>query len=137
MHADFSAEREGIRWHKCLHSDALASGQPLTLYANQFDQALVVLRRTETKAGRSAQIGELIRRKAVRALDARVFATNESMVWATMLLSMTLAGIASQHYDPRLIGAVSGVLSSMTALFWGWAVVTDRLPDPALKPASS
>ncbi len=67
----------------------------------------------------------------------RVFATNESMVWATMLISMTLAGIASQYYDPRLIGAVSGVLSSTTALFWGWAIMTDRLPDPALKPASS
>ncbi len=67
----------------------------------------------------------------------RVFATNESMVWATMLISMTAAGIASQYYDPRLIGAVSGVLSSTTALFWGWAIMTDRLPDPALKPASS
>jgi len=67
----------------------------------------------------------------------RVFATNESMVWATMLFSMTLAGVASQYYDPRLIGAVSGVLSSTTALFWGWAILTDRLPDPALKPASS
>ncbi|MFB3906144.1 MAG: MFS transporter [Acidobacteriota bacterium] len=67
----------------------------------------------------------------------RVFATNESMVWATMLISMTLAGVASQYYDPRLIGAVSGVLSSTTALFWGWAIMTDRLPDPALKPASS
>jgi len=67
----------------------------------------------------------------------RVFATNESMVWATMLFSMTLAGIASQYYDPRLIGAISGVLSSTTALFWGWAILTDRLPDPALKPAST
>ncbi len=67
----------------------------------------------------------------------RVFATNESMVWATMLISMMLAGIASQYYDPRLIGAVSGVLSSTTALFWGWAIMTDRLPDPTLKPASS
>ncbi|RPJ87289.1 MAG: MFS transporter [Acidobacteria bacterium] len=67
----------------------------------------------------------------------RVFATNESMIWATMLFSMTLAGVASQYYDPRLIGAVSGVLSSTTALFWGWAIMTNRLPDPALKPASS
>ncbi len=67
----------------------------------------------------------------------RVFATNESMVWATMLFSMTLAGVASQYYDPRLIGAISGVLSSTTALFWGWAIMTDRLPDPTLKPASS
>ena len=49
----------------------------------------------------------------------RVFATMESMVWSTMMISMMLAGIASQYYDPRLIAAVAGVLSSMTAVFWG------------------
>ncbi|RPI24653.1 MAG: MFS transporter [Acidobacteria bacterium] len=65
----------------------------------------------------------------------RVFATNESMVWATMLFSMALAGIASQYYNPRLIGAVSGLLSSTTAIFWGWAIMTNRLPDPAARAA--
>jgi MFS family permease len=70
----------------------------------------------------------------------RVFSTNESMVWATMLMSMSLAGIASQYYDPRLIGAVSGLLSSTTAIFWAWAILTDRLPDrppEPLKPAAA
>jgi MFS family permease len=61
----------------------------------------------------------------------RVFATIESMVWSTMMISMMLAGIASQYYDPRLIGAVAGVLSSTTAFFWGWAHWTNRLPEPA------
>ena len=61
----------------------------------------------------------------------RVFSTLESMVWSTMLVSMTAAGIASQYYDPRTIGAVSGVLSSTTAIFWGWAHVTGKLPEPA------
>jgi len=50
-----------------------------------------------------------------------------------MMVSMTLAGIASQHYDARLIGAVAGVLSSTTAIFWGWAHVRGRLPEPALE----
>ena len=36
----------------------------------------------------------------------RVFATMESMVWSTMMVSMMLAGIASQYWDPRVIGAV-------------------------------
>ena len=53
------------------------------------------------------------------------------MVWSTMMISMMLAGIASQYYNPRTIGAVAGVLSSTTAIFWGWAHWTGRLPEPA------
>ena len=30
----------------------------------------------------------------------RVFSTIESMVWSTMMISMMLAGIASQYYEP-------------------------------------
>jgi len=60
----------------------------------------------------------------------RVFATMESMLWSTMMVSMTAAGIASQYTDPRTIGAWSGALSSTTALFWGWAHWTGRLPEP-------
>ncbi len=67
----------------------------------------------------------------------RVFATSETLVWSTMMLSMMGAGIASQHHTPREIGVVSGVLSSCTALFWGWANWTGRLPEPAEVPAGS
>ncbi len=63
----------------------------------------------------------------------RVFSTIESMLWSTMMLSMTAAGIASQHYSPRLIGACAGILSSMTAIFWAWASITDRLKEPELQ----
>ena len=48
-----------------------------------------------------------------------------------MMVSMMLAGIASQYYDPRLIGACAGALSSTTAIFWAWANITGRLPKPA------
>jgi MFS family permease len=61
----------------------------------------------------------------------RVFATMESMVWSTMMISMMLAGIASQYWDPRTIAAVAGLLSSTTAIFWGWADARGRLPEPA------
>jgi len=61
----------------------------------------------------------------------RVFATLESMTWATMMLSLLLAGVASLRVSPRLIGAWSGVVSSTTAIFWGWANWTGRLPEPA------
>lgn len=62
----------------------------------------------------------------------RVFSTIETMNWSTMMLSMLAAGIASQHHSPRLIGAVSGVLSSSTAIFWGWANWTGKLPEPTV-----
>lgn len=60
----------------------------------------------------------------------RVFSTNETLTWATMMISMLLAGLASQTVSPRVIGVVAGVLSSSTAFFWGWAVVTGRIQEP-------
>jgi len=61
----------------------------------------------------------------------RVFATLESVVWSVMLFSMALAGLASDYWDPRTVGAVSGALSSTTAIYWAWAHFTGRLPEPA------
>ena len=63
----------------------------------------------------------------------RVFATLESTTWTVMLLSMLGAGIASQYWDPRMIGAAAGALSSTTAIFWAWAHFTGRLPEPEAK----
>src|SRR5258706_6676606 len=62
----------------------------------------------------------------------RVFSTIESWNWMTMMLSMALAGIATEHYSPRLIGAWSGVLSSLTGVFWAWANFAGKLPEPGL-----
>ena len=47
-----------------------------------------------------------------------------------MMVSMMGAGIASESWSPRAIGAVSGLLSSSTALFWLWANWSHRLPEP-------
>ena len=60
----------------------------------------------------------------------RVFSTIESLTWSVMMLSMMAAGVASQYHDPRSIGAISGILSSTTALAWGLLDVTGRLPEP-------
>jgi MFS family permease len=65
------------------------------------------------------------------AFRGRVFATMESIQWSVMMVSMALAGIASQYWDPRTIGTIAGVLSSTTAIFWGWANMTGRLPEPS------
>jgi len=61
----------------------------------------------------------------------RVFSTAESLVWSTMMVSMALAGVTSQYHGPRTIGLVAGILSSTTAIFWGWANWAGRLPEPA------
>jgi MFS family permease len=65
----------------------------------------------------------------------RVFSTIETFTWTMMMLSMMGAGIASTHYSPRAIGTVAGLLSSTTAIFWGWANWTGRLPLPAFQGA--
>jgi MFS family permease len=65
------------------------------------------------------------------AYRGRVFSTMETLTWATMMVSMTAAGAASDYFSIRTIGAISGVLSSTTALWWSWAHVTGRLPEPA------
>jgi hypothetical protein len=68
----------------------------------------------------------------------RVFSTMESLTWSTMIISMGAAGIASQHCGPRAIGFVAGILSSSTAIFWGWANWKGKLTEPeplAVQPA--
>lgn len=74
-------------------------------------------------------MSQLLRRVS-DSFRGRVFATMESMQWSVMMISMTLAGIATQTWDPRTIGAIAGALSSTTAIFWGWAHLTGRLPEP-------
>ncbi len=60
----------------------------------------------------------------------RVFATMETLTWTMMMISMMAAGIASERYGERTIGTVAGILSSSTAIFWGWANWTGHLPLP-------
>ena len=55
----------------------------------------------------------------------RVFSTIETLTWSMMMISMTAAGIASTHFSPRSIGVVAGLLSSSTAIFWGWRTGQD------------
>ena len=62
----------------------------------------------------------------------RVFSTIETWTWMTMLLSMSVAGWASDHTSPRVIGTVAAVFSGSTAIFWAWANLAGKLPEPAL-----
>ena len=96
----------------------------------QMALAFIALSRAAVAVSSVLNYSQLLRHVA-NEFRGRVFATMESMVWSTMMISMILAGIASQYYNPRVIGAMAGVLSSTTAVFWGWAHWTGRLPEPA------
>jgi hypothetical protein len=65
------------------------------------------------------------------AFRGRVFATMESLRWSTMMISMAVAGIASQHFSPQAIGIVAGVLGMVTAAAWAWADWRGLLPQPS------
>ncbi len=62
----------------------------------------------------------------------RVFSTIETWTWMTMMVSMSVAGWASDHASPRVIGAVAAAFSTSTAFWWGWANFAGKLPEPAL-----
>jgi hypothetical protein len=97
-----------------------------------FGWALVFIALSRVAVGMSSvlNMSQLLRHVADN-YRGRVFSTIESAQWSMMMVSMMLAGIASQHWDPRTIGSIAGALSSTTAIFWGWAHVTGRLPEPA------
>lgn len=65
-----------------------------------------------------------------QAYRGRVFSTIETATWSTMLISMAATGWALEHFDPRWIGVAAGILSSTTALSWGYLNWSGRLPEP-------
>jgi MFS family permease len=60
----------------------------------------------------------------------RVFSTAEMMMNTTMLISLSFASVATDHYPVRTIGVVAGVLSTSIAFLWFWADKTGKLPEP-------
>ncbi|MBC8167632.1 MAG: hypothetical protein H7Y20_17405 [Bryobacteraceae bacterium] len=64
------------------------------------------------------------------ALRGRVFSASEAMNNATMMVSMSVASLATMHYGPREIGFVAGLFSTSTAIPWAWATFRQKLPEP-------
>jgi hypothetical protein len=99
--------------------------------ARRFGWALVFIALSRAGVGVSSVLNmSQLLRIIPDEFRGRVFSTMESLQWSVMMLSMLAAGIASQYWDPRLIGAIAGAASSSTALFWGWAHFSGRLPEP-------
>jgi MFS family permease len=96
-----------------------------------FHVALVYIALSRAGVGVSSVLNmSQLLRIVPNGLRGRVFSTMDSIQWSVMMMSMAAAGVASTHYDPRTIGAIAGALSSSTALFWGWAHFSGRLPEP-------
>jgi MFS family permease len=91
------------------------------------------LSRAGVAVGSVLNVGQLLRHVS-NEYRGRVFTTNESLVWSTMMFSMMAAGIASQYYDPRVIGAWAGAFSTLTGVYWIWAIWSGRLREPAHDP---
>jgi len=97
-----------------------------------FVLALVFIALSRAGVGVSSVLNQWqLLRIVPNGLRGRVFSTMESLQWSVMMISMTLAGIASQYWNPRTIGTIAGALSSTTAISWGWLHLTGRLPEPA------
>jgi hypothetical protein len=113
--------------------DYIVHGAAYVLFsrAQRFDLALlfILLSRSGMAINSVLNYSYLLRTVPNR-YRGRVFATIETLTWTMMMVSMMGAGIASTHYSPRLIGTVAGLLSSTTAIFWGWANWTGHLPLP-------
>jgi MFS family permease len=97
----------------------------------QFGAALffIALSRAGVSVSSVLNVSQMLRR-VPDEFRGRVFATTESLTWSIMMISMALAGVASQYHGPRTIGLVAGILSSTTAIFWAWANWAGKLPEP-------
>jgi MFS family permease len=99
--------------------------------APRFDVALVFITLSRAAIAVNSILNySYLLRTVSNQYRGRVFATMETFTWTMMMMSMMGAGIGSTHYSPRVIGTVAGLLSSSTAVFWGWANWSGRLPLP-------
>ena len=63
-------------------------------------------------------------------LRGRIFSTTEMMLNAMMMVSMGAASVATGHLPIRTIGVIAGCFSASTSIFWLWADLAGKLPEP-------
>src|SRR5206468_6571546 len=104
-HLDFEAYKRTISVVYVIHGGTyvLFSLTPV------FGWALLFIGISRAAVGISSVLnfGQLLRHIS-NEYRGRVFATIESWTWMTMMISMALAGAASETINPRIIGAVAG-----------------------------
>lgn len=130
LYQNYSTENDSYRWTELLHPDAVETWKPLTLYSNQFSQAVLALQRAERDPNRKKQLAELQRRLAQRALHSSVFdpvywrrldwAGGEVDEVATQHLALLGLSLSEprdvfallERYDPAWMTAKDGTLRS-------------------------
>lgn len=74
-----------------------------------------------------------VMRHTANEYRGRVMSTLETLTWGMMMLSMSAAGLATSNGKVetiRLVGAISGLLSGTTAIWWTWLNWRGKLPEP-------
>lgn len=101
--------------------------------APSFAAAIVFIGLSRVAVGVSAvcNSSQLLRHVA-HDYRGRIFSTVETWTWMTMMVSMSVAGWASSHVSPRVIGTVAALFSMSTAFWWAWANTAGKLPEPAV-----
>jgi MFS family permease len=64
----------------------------------------------------------------------RIYTTVEAMMNTTLMISVSLASMATLQYTPRQIAFVAGLFSTATAIPWAWATFAGKLPEPQPQP---
>jgi hypothetical protein len=129
-HIDFRAYKRTISICYVLHGATYIIFSQMRIF--YLALLFIALSRAAVAVSSVLNMSQLLRHVS-NEYRGRVFATMESMVNSVMMVSMALAGIASQYYSPRIIAATAGALSSTTAFFWAWANMTGRLPEPPVE----
>ncbi len=73
LYERYAEENDAFRWKTLLAPSAAGDWKPLTLYSNQFAQAVACLKRAEPDPQHRRQAGQLLERLARRALESNVF----------------------------------------------------------------
>jgi MFS family permease len=126
-HIGFGGYKRTVTVSYILHGAAYVLFSQMRLY---WAALLMMLLSRVGMAVCSVLNNEQLLRHTEDEFRGRVFATMESLRWAVMMISMAAAGICSQYYSPRILGAAAGILSSLTALYWAWADWRGHLPEP-------
>ena len=130
VYQEYSSEKDFFRWNMLLNPDRVETWKPLTLYSNQFSQAVLALQRAEIDPERKQQLAELQRLLARRALQSNVFdptywrrldwaggETDEGARERLAPLGLSLNEPKNvvellAAYDPAWMGAKNGLLRS-------------------------
>lgn len=100
---------------------------------NYYLAMLFILLSRASVAVSSVMNATQVMRHTANEYRGRVMSTLETLTWGMMMLSMSAAGLATSDGKVstiRTVGAISGLLSGTTAIWWTWLNIKGKLPEP-------